>query len=132
MSEDAGNPFDARRIWMSDSEEDDLRAWHIVSLVTALREVLGEGPAGDGNGPVSRLCPDTDRRLAFLHAVIDELGDRGLDAHSLIRYGLMEEVLSPVLGTLMAAELLEDDALDARGVDAEAWRRTFGLAGGSA
>lgn len=125
--------FDARKIWMSESDE-DLTQWRLVSLVTALRAVLLQGPEGDGDGPVSRVCPDGERRVAFLGDVMDELTDRGIDADSLVRYGLIAEVLAPVLATLVVLQLLnaKDAALFERErstIDVEGWRQVFGLTG---
>lgn len=117
---------------MSDLHE-DYGQWRLVSLVTALRQVLLEGPAGDGGGPVSEACPDASRRLAFLTSVMEELTDRGLDADSLIRYGLLPEVLAPIVGSIVVAQLLGDaDAVaferERVAIDVEGWRRAFGLA----
>ena len=128
MEFDEGHPFDARRIWMSESGA-DLTQWSIVSLVTALRAVLLEGPAGDGDGPVSQVCPNNERRLAFLLGVMDELTDRGLDADSLVRYGLLPEVLAPVLGTLVIAHLLGDDV--GASFERESVLRSMSKAGGA-
>ncbi len=133
MPVEEGHAFDARKIWMSESGQ-DLQQWRLVSLVTALRAALLEGPAGDGDGPVSQACPDSERRLSFLHAVMDELTDRGLDADSLVRYGLLPEVIAPVLETLVVTQLLGAEAAsvferDRSVIDVEGWRRAFGLSG---
>jgi hypothetical protein len=133
MPGDEGHAFDARKIWMSESGK-NFGQWRLVSLVTALRAVLLQGPAGDGDGPVARACPDGERRLSFLRTVMDELTDRGLDADSLVRYGLLPEVLAPVLGTLVVVQLLGDDDASSfeqerSAIDVEGWRRAFGLSG---
>jgi hypothetical protein len=60
-----------------------------------------------------------------------ELTDRGLDGDSLVRYGLFPELLAPVFGTLVAAQLIDDGesrfGQERSSIDLEGWRRVFGL-----
>lgn len=85
----ANRPFDARFQLLRDrnSEASD---WSTVSLVTALREYLYREP--------SSVFPPCAEHAELLTRCATELTDRGLDAASLIRYGLTPEVLGGILG----------------------------------
>lgn len=100
-------PFDARRTWLSETGQAPHSEWRTVSLVTALKALVEDGD-------------DSAERL-LTRAVMSELGSRGIDPDALLRYGLMAELLSPLV-----MWLLLDDGPDAQltrqfGLDVEAW-----------
>lgn len=84
-------PFDARRSMLLDRSSPP-EAWRPCSLVTALRAALGTEPDAIAIRGASR-----DRAL---RSVIAELTSRGLDADSLVRFGMGPEIVMAVLETV--------------------------------
>lgn len=116
-------PFDAREAWLCEPAPNAPGEWRTVSLVTAVRalvEVDGRD-AHAGRAEVLRTCLET-------------LTARGIDGDSLLRYGLVAELLSPILvrqllrPALNAAEQADlDEQLGRAGVDGGAWALTLGV-----
>ncbi|MEU9246372.1 hypothetical protein [Streptomyces sp. NPDC048385] len=80
-----------------------------MSLVTAMRGIVARGPDFSD--------PDPSARLNAFRGVAGELTRRGLDADSLVRYGMSPEVIAPVVGALALSSLLSlDEAAEAVGI----------------
>lgn len=86
-------PFDARQALLSDHDA-PAGAWRTVSLVTAMREFISRDPDG--------VIPNAVPHCATLTLCAEELTARGLDANSLVRYGLGAQLVASVLGPYIA------------------------------
>ena len=86
-------PFDARQALLSD-HDGPAGEWRTVSLVTAMREFISRDPDG--------VIPNAASHCATLSLCAEELTARGLDANSLVRYGLAPRVVASVLGPYLA------------------------------
>lgn len=87
-------PFDATENYLCDASEPAMGKWHTTSLVTALKGILGRKPEferGGGRGT----------RLAAFRSAADELTRRGLDASSLVRYGMWDIIASSIWNALV-------------------------------
>ncbi|MEV7966091.1 hypothetical protein AB0O34_08915 [Sphaerisporangium sp. NPDC088356] len=111
-------PFDARQDRMCEDQAGPRAAWKTSSLIGELQDVL-----------LQRFHSNQEKRAEYLRrfdAASRELTRRGLDAESLVRYGMMSEVLGPMLALLLVSHILprRDSGKDLRdnGVDIEGWR----------
>jgi hypothetical protein len=89
---DDARPFDATESYLCDAPESAMGKWHTTSLVTALKGILNRQPRFVHGSPAGRVS-------AF-RAAADELTRRGLDASSLVRYGMWDVVASSILNAL--------------------------------
>jgi hypothetical protein len=128
-SDSEGRPFDARQMWMDEDQQGDLRDWHTVSLVTALRETLVF------NNP---LLPHLEQengvralqsRYELVTRYSEELTNRGIDGETLLRYGLGLECFTPLIAQLLVSELITDKPAPGllQGLDEGGWRATLDL-----
>lgn len=116
--DEEGQPFDARKSRMCEDREAPRARWRTSSLVVELQDAL-----------ISRLPLDQQERAREIQRfdlAIRELTRRGLDAESLVRYGMIPEILGPVLGVLLVHHILPRSDIEAglrkTGVDVEGWR----------
>jgi hypothetical protein len=64
--------------------------------------------------------PDPSVRINAFRGLADELTRRGLDADSLVRYGMCPEVIAPVVGALALSSLVSiDEAAETVGISTE-------------
>ncbi|MFI6510295.1 hypothetical protein ACIBCT_22040 [Streptosporangium sp. NPDC050855] len=110
--------FDARKTRMCEDQEAPRSRWRTSSLVSELQDSL-----------TSRLAlkpEERDKQIHRFKLALQELTQRGLDAESLVRYGMIPEILGPVLGVLLVHRLLPhsgvDTDLQGSGVDVAGWR----------
>src|SRR5271170_5821649 len=89
---DEGKAFDAAESYLSDSSQ-PVRARLTVSLIVALRGILQRGPL------FAQVSPEA--RCEAFQAAAEELTRRGIDASSLVRYGMFREEASPLLAGLI-------------------------------
>jgi hypothetical protein len=90
-----------------------------VSLVTGLRALLSRGA-----GPGEQVALADRARL--IRQCSNELTRRGLDGLSLIRYGLAQEVLGPVIAALaLQVVFAAGDAVE--GIEVTSWSITLGI-----
>jgi hypothetical protein len=126
-----GKAFDATESYLRDSSQ-GIRSKLTVSLVYALRGILRRGPQFENVSPESR-------REAF-HAAAGELTRRGIDASSLVRYGMFREVVTPLLTGLLHGWFFQPSiaastphreipgvSLPPKGLDVDRWRQVLGL-----
>ena len=93
-------PFDARFALLGDRGR-PASSWRTVSLVTALREFLIRDP--------DSVIPNAEQHCELLNLCSSELTARGLDANSLIRYGLFPEVIAGVIGPYIVRKVSAQD-----------------------
>jgi hypothetical protein len=86
------DPFDARKVMLSDHGQ-PTSSQRTVSLVTALRAALLEAVPG---------VPKSDPKVQDLRKIVDELTSRGLDGDSLVRYGLLPELIAGVVAQTLS------------------------------
>ena len=96
---DDGWPFDASEALLRDKSEPHAR-WRTVSLVTALRELVVARTAGDDAARTRREA---------LEATADELRRRGIDVDSLVRYGLLPEIMAIHIVPVIIRRILPAD-----------------------
>ncbi|MEV0591335.1 hypothetical protein [Nonomuraea cavernae] len=119
------HPFDARRQLMCEDHTGPRESWTLSSLVTDMRDALRERfePVGERGDPLKRF-----------NAASRELTRRGLDADSIVRYGMVVEVLGPMLTVLLIDLILPDGNADSglrvSGVDLDGWRTLLGVPAG--
>ncbi|MBP2704373.1 hypothetical protein JOL79_11170 [Microbispora sp. RL4-1S] len=112
------HPFDAHRTLMCEDRAGSLAGWQVSSLLTEIADVL-----------MVRFMPENDHEELYgrFEAAASELDRRGLDADSIIRYGMLSEILGPLLIELLIGQILpgEDrgDQLWQTRVDVEGWRK---------
>lgn len=87
-------PFDARLQLLTDVSSPE-PTWGTVSLVRALKELVRRDPEA-----VVRKTTDA-RLLKAMANMADELTRRGLDANSLLRYGLFPELVGGVVSFVL-------------------------------
>lgn len=92
-------PFDARLQLLTEREL-DTSAWSTVSLITALREYVERDEAS--------VFPPCDEHEALLTRCAEVLAARGMDAYSLVRYGLLPELLGGMLSATFS-QLLDPE-----------------------
>ncbi|WP_344914047.1 hypothetical protein [Streptosporangium oxazolinicum] len=116
--DEESRPFDARKTLMCEDQAAPRTEWQTSSLVCEMQETLR-----------SRLSLDREERAKQLHRfdlASQELTRRGLDAESLVRYGMAAEILGPVLGILLIHQILPESDTNAylreADVDVEGWR----------
>jgi hypothetical protein len=122
-----GSLFDARRALLSEGEDSMPGArWRTVSLVTAIRGLVRWSPAEPLAWPSHVANPAAS--LEAFGAATDELTRRGLDADSLVRYGMRNEITGVLAGMLVVSDLGlgADDLAMQRGADLDAWRKVLG------
>lgn len=117
-----GKAFDAGESYISD-EAQAVSGRHTVSLVVALRSILRRGPQFEQQS--------AEAPLAAFRAAAEELTRRGVDAGSLIRYGMYTDIMAPLLGGLIfslipASIRLVSDA-PPEGLDVAGWRQALGF-----
>lgn len=94
-------PFDATESYLCDAPETAMGKWRTTSLVTALKGILEKQPQFERSSPRARA-------EAF-RAAADELTLRGLDALSLIRYGMWATVASSIITVLAQSAIVGQD-----------------------
>ncbi|MEY9875984.1 tetratricopeptide (TPR) repeat protein [Streptacidiphilus sp. MAP12-33] len=103
---------------MCETDKNPGTSWRTVSLVTSLRHLLARNQEADNTSQESRADA--------LRAIASELTRRGIDADSLIRYGLCIEVFSPLLGAAILKNIIPKKdlgrILGLSPEDLEAWR----------
>jgi hypothetical protein len=122
--------FDPRRTLLSEASTSPDAHWWTISLVTAVRGLLTWTPIeplvwpSQAANPEQRLEASSDARLEAFVAATSELTRRGLDAESLVRYGMPNEIAAALGGLLLLRDLglEEPDLAQRRDVDLEAWR----------
>jgi hypothetical protein len=125
--------FDSRRTLLSEATANPDAHWLTISLVTAVRGLLTWTPAESlvwprqAASPGRSLDANPDARLDAFVAATSELTRRGLDADSLVRYGMPNEMAAVLTGLLLLGDLGIDvpDLARRRGVDLEAWREAL-------
>lgn len=117
-------PFDARATWLCEQDEAP-HEWRTVSLVTAVRALV----AFEGQ------TPDEAGRLGLLRSCLDTLTARGVDGDSLLRFGFLPELISPLIFRRVISPALSDKervdldlTLAQRGVDVAGWESLLGPA----
>ncbi len=118
-----GKLFDAREKLMCESSSSPAR-WETASLVVAIRAIVTWSPAtGDLPGPLAAVAENPGSLLEAFQAATTELTRRGLDADSLVRYGMRNEIAASLLGTLALRSLGIDVSRSARsrGLDIDSW-----------
>ncbi|MEU4835814.1 hypothetical protein [Streptosporangium sp. NPDC023615] len=110
--------FDARKTRMCEDQKAPRTLWRTSSLVGELQDSLA-----------SRLAlkpEERDKQIRRFKLALQELTQRGVDAESLVRYGMIPEILGPVLGVLLVHRLLPQSGVDTdlqgSGVDVAGWR----------
>lgn len=96
-------PFDARFSLISD-RGDPAPQWRTVSLVLALREFIRRDPAA--------VISCMQEHHALLVTCVDELTARGIDANSLVRFGMLPELVGGILGPYLFTKVPDADDLD--------------------
>jgi hypothetical protein len=132
MTEDS--LFNARKTLLSEASGAPDARWWTVSLVTAVHGLVTWTPTEpldwphQVSSPDARLEANPDARLEAFLAAAEELTRRGLDAESLVRYGMPNEIAGVLMGMLLMDELGlgEPDLARRRGVDLDAWREALG------
>src|SRR5947209_2253274 len=88
--------FDTREMLMSDDSLDPDARWRtasLASLVTAVRAIVAWSPASRGQPwPLDVVASNPGTLLQAFQAATGELTRRGLDADSLVRYGMRNEI----------------------------------------
>jgi hypothetical protein len=112
--------FDARQILLCEQSPQPDPRWSTVSLVTAVRGLVSWTPAGTLAWP-RESSPDS--RLTAFRAAAGELTRRGVDADSLVRYGMRNEIAASLMCFLLIKALgLEiPELVEQRGVDIDSW-----------
>lgn len=116
MNEDSC-PFDARKTLMCEDPNGSREKWRTTSLVLEITDVLQ-----------TRFRRDKSHEAAArrFKLAADELTRRGVDADALARYGMLEELLGPLLIALLVTHVLAhtelEEELVAAKVDVEGWR----------
>src|SRR6266568_17806 len=117
---DDDRPFDATESYLCDAPEASMGRWHTTSLVTALKGILGKKPGFGRGNPEGTAA-------AFL-AAAGELTRRGLDAVSLVRYGMRDTVASSVINVLAESAIVDENRPGGMSrSDGDAWWAALGL-----
>jgi hypothetical protein len=117
-------PFDARETLMCESSPAPDARWRTVSLVAAVRAIVAWSPASHGPPwPLDALASNPGTLLGAFQAATAELTRRGLDADSLVRYGMRNEIAGSLLGLLLVRDLKmgTPELVRQRGIDLDAW-----------
>jgi hypothetical protein len=116
---DDSKAFDAAEAYLREEGSEPCPESRTVSLVTGLRALLSRSP-----GPGEKVALADRARL--IRQCSGELTRRGLDGPSLIRYGLAEEVLGPLIAALLLqAAFGAGDAVE--GIAAASWCTALGI-----
>ena len=121
-------PFDARETLMCESSAAPDPRWRTVSLVTAVRAIVTWSPASPtGPWPLDATVSNPGTLPHAFEAATEELTRRGLDADSLVRYGMRNEIAGSLLGLLLVRDLMPaiPDVVHPRGIDLDAWSTVF-------
>lgn len=110
--------FDAVESYLSETDREPSAKWRTASLVTAIHGLIRRGPE------FGRPTPEA--RQHMIRRAAAELTARGLDALSLIRYGMPHEVTAPVTSALLL-KLMFGDSIAFAGVDAVPWCAALGI-----
>lgn len=112
--------FDARQTLLCEQSPRPDPRWSTVSLVTAVRGLVSWTPAETLAWP-PESSPDS--RLTAFRAAAGELTRRGVDADSLVRYGMRNEIAASLMSFLLIKTLgLEiPELVEQRGIDIDAW-----------
>lgn len=114
-------PFDAQEFYLCDRERDPDRR-RTVSLVTAIRHALEKGRDSSPDG--------REFRLEAVKAAAEELTRRGLDATSLVRYGMWRHIAGSLVMSILSRQIADirvGSLVDDDGFDFEGWRRVLGV-----
>jgi hypothetical protein len=116
-------PFDARETLMCETTAAPDAHWRTVSLVTAVRGLVAWTPADNLAWPREPDRADPYARLDAFQAATDELTRRGLDADSLVRFGMRNEIASSLMTALLVKllGLSIPELARQRGIDLDAW-----------
>lgn len=122
-------PFDARETLMCENSPavPDSR-WRTVSLVTAVRAIVAWSPVHRvGAWSLEVIASNPGTLLEAFQAATAELTHRGLDADSLVRYGIRNEIVGSLLGLLVLRDLKIDtpEMVHQRGIDLDEWSRVL-------
>jgi hypothetical protein len=99
-----------------------------VSLVTAVRAIVTWSPAArSGSRTLDLVARDSGTLLETFQAATAELTDRGLDADSLVRYGMRVEIAVSLLGLLLVRDLRlgTPELVYQRGIDLDGWSKAL-------
>jgi hypothetical protein len=116
--------FDARETLMCENSLAPDSRWRTVSLVAAVRAIVAWSPASPGPPwPLGAVASNPGSLLEAFQAATVELTRRGLDADSLVRYGMRNEIAGSLLGLLLVRDLKmgTPDLVHQRGIDLDAW-----------
>lgn len=109
-------PFDAHKALLCEDRSGSRETWQAISLVTEMKDAL-----------LNRFTEkDCTEAVGAFEAAARELTRRGVDADSLVRYGMIPEILGHVFAVLLIDKILPQssrgDHLRESGVDIEGWR----------
>ncbi|HEX6472175.1 MAG TPA: hypothetical protein VF069_23990 [Streptosporangiaceae bacterium] len=117
---DAEKPFDALETYLCDEAEASMAKRRTASLVTGVRVLLERGE--------DLRNSTVDARYAKFRAIADELTRRGIDATSLVRYGMWRQVSAPLIGGLLADRMIPGvTAFQIGEFDHKAWSNALGV-----
>ena len=97
--------FDARRAWLSESDQDPTH-WGTISLLTCLKALLTFSTITDSDDPLREIRLDAEHRERMIASIVDELDHRGLDGDAFVRYGLGPSIAGGALGFVIVGALL--------------------------
>lgn len=110
--------FDAGESYLCEDDQEPSAKWRTVSLVTGIFRLVSQRPEAGREA--------AERRRGLIKAAAAQLTARGLDGVALVRYGMAQEVIAPVVSALILKLLSgEDSAIE--GVDASAWCAALGI-----
>lgn len=105
-------PFDAAESYLCEADRQPSAKWRTVSLVTAILRLIDRSQEAQSTA--------AERRRTTIKAAATELTARGLDATALIRYGMTQEVVAPIVSALTVKLIFGADPA-ANEVDATGW-----------
>ena len=121
-------PFDAREALMCESSPAAPGPRWRTAWVTVVRAIVAWSPVNRvGDWSLEVIASNPGTLLQAFDAAAAELTCRGLDADSLVRYGLRNEIVGSLLGLLVLRDLNIDkpEMVRQRGIDLDAWNRVL-------
>ncbi|WP_067488099.1 hypothetical protein [Actinomadura hibisca] len=117
-------PFDAHEAYLCDKGREP-SCWQTTSLVKSIRSGL--------EGGLYSPTESADGRLSAVRTAARELSRRGLDAHSLIRYGMGQQIVGSVVMAVLSAHVVPyiriHRPLEIEDFDRDGWLADFDLDG---